>query len=710
MSADIEKKISLLIEKMFPAFYIEEGPIFIQFVKAYYEFLEEEGNTLFHSRRLLEYTDIDETLDAFLEHFQKKYLYGIPFDVIINKRTLLKHVLDVYRSKGSIQCYKLLFRLIYNQDVDIYIPGNDVLRVSDGTWKEPRYIEVSNVDGLSDLVGKTIYGLSSGASAVIESYIQEPVNQNISRRLYISNINPKGGSFNVGEKIVDYSLRNSDTIPSIIDESPTILGSVDTLDIINGGQDFEVGDLLAVVHRDANGVLSNGIGAKLKVTGVSSGNGTINFSILAPGFGITTGARTFIYNSVSDTTGSGANLTIGSIAFDTSISYNTDLLADYANLTLNAVSYSFPGNTSANSDSSFSDYLSFANATFGSLSTLGSVRTGLEYTGPVDIFIRDTLNSGKLWGNLSFDTTSSNVVGTNTTFTTLFTANSCIALQCNATANIEYHIIRNVVNNTVITLYDKPYSNSAANNSYRISPTILPSNYAIYETVMDRPDGTLNGENSIVAGVPGLGNSIVSELKAVYSGQGYVEREIVYLYLADGLAQPSIAAGGTGYANGDSIRYFGGNPIKPAVGTVQTNANGTIISTTHYGGCGYQYAPTLTVVSNTGSDASLSTEVVQFNLTSEVQGKIRKAGVGRERGFWTTTRGFISSDKYIQDSYFYQDYSYQIQAAVALEKYRGILYETFHIAGTEMFGKFSQKAEIDTPAAILYSNTSPTIS
>ena len=112
MDTGIEKKISSLIEYQFPQFYQEEGPVFIQFVKAYYEWLEEQDNPIYLSRRILELRDIDTTIDSFLSHFQQKYLYGIPFNVIVSKRYLLKHILDVYRSKGSIQCYKLLFRLI----------------------------------------------------------------------------------------------------------------------------------------------------------------------------------------------------------------------------------------------------------------------------------------------------------------------------------------------------------------------------------------------------------------------------------------------------------------------------------------------------------------------------------------------------------------------------------------------------------------------
>ena len=152
MDFTVEKYISNFIENQFPRFYQEEGPVFIQFVKAYYEWMESNGKPIGEARNLISYRDIDETLTSFLEFFQKKYLYGIPFNIIVNKRYLLKHILDVYRSKGTIQCYKLLFRLIYDEDVEIYLPSQDVLRVSDGKWNQPKYLEVSFVGNLKNCV------------------------------------------------------------------------------------------------------------------------------------------------------------------------------------------------------------------------------------------------------------------------------------------------------------------------------------------------------------------------------------------------------------------------------------------------------------------------------------------------------------------------------------------------------------------------------
>ena len=65
------KKISPLIESQFPAFIREDGPRFVSFLKAYYEYLEQTGKAGDATRSLIDYQDIDRTLDSFVQYFQR---------------------------------------------------------------------------------------------------------------------------------------------------------------------------------------------------------------------------------------------------------------------------------------------------------------------------------------------------------------------------------------------------------------------------------------------------------------------------------------------------------------------------------------------------------------------------------------------------------------------------------------------------------------
>ena len=71
MEFPVEKFISNFVQNQFPSFYQEEGEDFVLFMKAYYEWLESSGKPIYEARRLYDYRDIDNTLEEFLEYFQK---------------------------------------------------------------------------------------------------------------------------------------------------------------------------------------------------------------------------------------------------------------------------------------------------------------------------------------------------------------------------------------------------------------------------------------------------------------------------------------------------------------------------------------------------------------------------------------------------------------------------------------------------------------
>ena len=87
MQVDL-KLIAPLVKRQFPAFYQEEGANFIQFVKAYYEWMDTEGPT-FESRRMLETIDIDDTASEFVNNFISKFMHGIPSNILSNKSDVL---------------------------------------------------------------------------------------------------------------------------------------------------------------------------------------------------------------------------------------------------------------------------------------------------------------------------------------------------------------------------------------------------------------------------------------------------------------------------------------------------------------------------------------------------------------------------------------------------------------------------------------------
>lgn len=168
----VNKNYSNLIEQQFPDFVREDGPNLVAFVKAYYEWMEESGQVTDATKSLLSYRDIDATLDQYVVYFHDELMANIPQNVLADKRLLAKNIKSFYRARGSEKSYKLLFRILYDDDVEFYYPAEDILRCSDGRWQLDKKLRVNGNDTTYNMEGYEITGGTSGATAVVEQVIK----------------------------------------------------------------------------------------------------------------------------------------------------------------------------------------------------------------------------------------------------------------------------------------------------------------------------------------------------------------------------------------------------------------------------------------------------------------------------------------------------------------------------------------------------------
>lgn len=313
---EIQTSIVPFVESQFPSFYKEEGENFIAFVKAYYEWMEQEGNVLFHTRKFYDYVDVDTTITEFLTNFKSKYLQNFPApdditavrvdtttavqsntltsntnssayttsgtDPETNRRVLTKKAVDLYRAKGNQNALNLLFRLLYKEPVNIHLPSNDILKPSDGRWVIAKYIELTITEKNKQMIGQTITGLTSRATAIVEKISRRMVYGNIFDVAYLTNVK---GNFLYNEIVTHDGLAVG---------SPTTLGSVTSVIIDNPGQQFEVGQFVDLISD------MSGRQAKARVTKVGTQTGKITYSNPPTdgGYGYTTEAEVFISANV----------------------------------------------------------------------------------------------------------------------------------------------------------------------------------------------------------------------------------------------------------------------------------------------------------------------------------------------------------------------------------------------------------------------------
>ena len=366
---EIFKKISPLIEAQFPAFIREEGPRFVTFLKAYYEYLEQTGKAGEATRSLIEYQDIDRTLDSFVDYFRREFMINIPQNVLADKRLLVKHIRDFYRTRGSKFSYDFLFYALFNKQIEIIYPGDFILRASDGRWVRETILRVGSPYSTlpTNFDGRNITGAISGSTARVQKVSRVVVLGHPLFELLVENV---VGSFVDGETISD-DLGNTATITSSFG---SLIGIEE---VINPGAFHETGDSVIIS--------SSGATASAKIAATND-QGPVSFRINRGGSGYRLGQSII---SVVGGSGTGAAATVTSLSNTSFVSLNTNQISPLASVVLNtgATFVSLGTNTAAvsanlataNISSTLATSLTFANSIAGSINAISVTSVGLNY-------------------------------------------------------------------------------------------------------------------------------------------------------------------------------------------------------------------------------------------------------------------------------------------------------------------------------------------
>ena len=124
-------------------------------------------------QQLLNFRDPDKVISNFLTKFRNEFLNTIPenLDDSIDKRKLIKNIKSVYRAKGTTRGHQMFFRMLFGSPSETVYPRENMLRVSDGKWTTNKILRAIafSVQIHLYLIGRTITGQTSGATAVVEA-------------------------------------------------------------------------------------------------------------------------------------------------------------------------------------------------------------------------------------------------------------------------------------------------------------------------------------------------------------------------------------------------------------------------------------------------------------------------------------------------------------------------------------------------------------
>lgn len=753
-------KTSVLVSRQLPEYIREEYPAFINFVEAYYEFLEQKQglnkNDLTNSAKdLRTIFDVDASINQFEDNFFNTYANLFPRDVKVDKATLIKNVLPLYLSKGSEKAFKFLFRMLFDEELDIIYPKNNVLRASAGNWVVDNKLRINQelatvyvcdgtvktfilaqystsnditiyVDGVvksSDFVireeyrkvifntppangsivkiayksfdiallkNRKITGKTSNATALIESASRRIIADQLNLGLPVElNISTKtlSGNFINGE-LLETDIIDSNGV--LIDVEAATFSIVRRINIIEGGNSYNIGDAVIVTGGDAT------VDASAVVTRVFEGyidninvNGGGAVFTDASGINVSGNAGSFLSIVVDgiDTTGANA----GNI-----YTVSTDTISDIGNVAILSPDYGFIGQkfASSNVDTRILDSLSFLDLSVGPISNvkllLSSTPTNivptLDAVGAMYQVANNTIfHSTKGFGSIGRFKINSGGFGYVPGDEVYFGPNpkgsfgagaAAVVSRTSSTGEITRIAVQPPrITGTANTLTTNTYvtgTGTIFQDELRVNDSIVINNESRYvETIFSNTSLSVN-----VAFLTTSTNRKVGLFnKLPLGGVNYKANNFPALTVISS----NISASG---ANVEVFCLASDGEQLSAANAV--NQPGTILEVqVGIPGSGYQYLPIVDLTGKGSGTAIANAEIERSYLSTS--------------GRWTSTESILSAaDRRLAGSGYYIDYSYVTSSIVEFVKYKNILKELLHPVGFVNYANLNKTSDIIT--------------
>ena len=230
--------------------------------------LKYRANPVQNIQQLLDYADVDKTIQGFLSKFRNSFLTSIPdrLHSEVDKRNLIKNVKSLYQAKGTKRASEIFFKLLFNETAEIRHPKDNILRVSDGKWDTKlilRCLEVGTSDA-SNLIGQTITQANNStntsineATGIVEDVFKFIIGGTTVTELVLGNTSV------VGTFVADQNITGTDNTDPDVTITCTLTGIISDRTMTTDG---------ALYNEDDDiGLTAGGTGSSLKIGPVGSG-------------------------------------------------------------------------------------------------------------------------------------------------------------------------------------------------------------------------------------------------------------------------------------------------------------------------------------------------------------------------------------------------------------------------------------------------------
>tara|TARA_R110000851_G_scaffold24755_2_gene71470 strand:+ start:28085 stop:31354 length:3270 start_codon:yes stop_codon:yes gene_type:complete len=299
------------VSEQLPEFIRSNNALLNEFMQAYYEYLEKSNDSDSSTRLTVykqlknpnaiiqsqtEYRDIDSTLVKFLDYFKREILPIAVKPTGADDRFLIKNIRDLYLAKGTPNSFKLLFRMLYNENIDVIQPGESILDASVGNF----------------MAFNTMAILVNEADSVLNDidFVDASIQKNDSE-IALSIFGSKVDTINTKSVV---TLTTSAAVSINIDSEITLINNIDKTKFITGTVLRQMKAFLMVdseIGGYSNGdeirVIQNNREFKIPITDLSSGPVT-SITVKNRGIGYAIGDA-IIFNSTGHGSGGSCIIT-----------------------------------------------------------------------------------------------------------------------------------------------------------------------------------------------------------------------------------------------------------------------------------------------------------------------------------------------------------------------------------------------------------------
>ena len=543
-----------------------------------------KDNVVRSSGKVIDYRNLETSIDKYFEYLKEELYPSIPINFYGNKPLIASRFKDYFTSKSNEQSYRFLFKLLYNEDIDFYYPGDDIIRSSDGNFEKTQIIRTTAAAfgtnslgqtyerNIFDFLNKTIRGKSSGSLAFVVDIKKFFIGSIETAELTLKLVS---ADFDAGEEIVDIEDENLNA---------TIYGIVAGFTINDGGSGYQVGDIITI---SGDGAEAQAVVSSIKQSPITK----LKVNSIGHGYRLNTLAT--INNS--GTGGSGLIVRVTELA-------NTYTVTD------------------ANTGNTY---------TVGEVSEVSIVNRGSGYFASPTITVIDT-------GIQSLGLLTDKLVTIVNSGTNYHVGDSLVI-----TANTGAGAVGQVA--SVV-------ANSAYSNSLIFEDGFNLVFEQSFEDVLKTEDWNVGSYGPI------------DRIEFTNYGQGY-----------SALYPPTITVNTS----------TGANAQFTVTGVQGMSANVEVDAANNATGIGSIRAVEITNfgINYTTANASASSYGDgNANLTPII------SGIGVYEGSWLDDDGKVNY-KILQDSYYFQDYSYVIKSGSTVGNYIDTIKKTIHPAGLQLFGE-----------------------